>query len=42
MNKISYDEMKSIRLNSIPAKRFGNIHEFGDLCAYLCSEQASL
>ena len=41
MNKISYDEMKSIRLNSIPAKRFGNIHEFGDLCAYLCSEQAS-
>ena len=41
MNKISYDEMKSIRLASIPAKRFGNINEFGDLCAYLCSEQAS-
>ena len=26
--------------NSIPAKRFGTPHEFGETCAYLCSIQA--
>lgn len=25
----------------IPAKRFGQPHEFGELCAFICSEQAS-
>lgn len=29
------------RQASIPAKRFGDPEEFGALCAYLCSEQAS-
>ena len=27
--------------NAIPAKRFGNEIEFGQYCAYLCSQQAS-
>jgi 3-oxoacyl-[acyl-carrier protein] reductase len=35
------DEIAQQRLNSIPAGRFGNPLEFGQLCAYLCSEQAS-
>ena len=28
------------RRNSIPAKRFGSIDEFGAICAFLCSQQA--
>jgi len=27
--------------NQIPAGRFGNPSEFGELCAYICSAQAS-
>jgi 3-oxoacyl-[acyl-carrier protein] reductase len=33
-------EMARVREESIPAKRFGTIEEFGDACAYLCSAQA--
>jgi 3-oxoacyl-[acyl-carrier protein] reductase len=31
---------KNIEL-TIAAKRFGTTEEFGDICAYLCSKQAS-
>lgn len=34
------EEMGEILANTIPAKRFGNPHEFGELCAFLCSVQA--
>ena len=34
------DEMTAERRQRIPAGRFGNIEEFGDACAYLCSAQA--
>ena len=27
--------------STIAAKRFGKTEEFGDMCAYLCSQQAS-
>ena len=29
------------RIATIPAGRFGNIEEFGAICAFLCSQQAS-
>ncbi len=35
------DEIAQQRLNTIPAGRFGNPLEFGQLCAYICSAQAS-
>ena len=34
------DEIASNVAASIPAKRFGQPHEFGELCAFLCSVQA--
>jgi 3-oxoacyl-[acyl-carrier protein] reductase len=37
----STDEIAAQRRQLIPAKRFGNALEFGQMCAYLCSEQAS-
>jgi len=37
----SADEIAAQRRQLIPAKRFGNALEFGQMCAYLCSEQAS-
>jgi 3-oxoacyl-[acyl-carrier protein] reductase len=37
----SENEMASERADSVPAKRFGNTHEFGEACAFLCSAQAS-
>jgi 3-oxoacyl-[acyl-carrier protein] reductase len=37
----SFDEMAQERLKTIPAGRFGIPEEFGQLCAYLCSAQAS-
>jgi 3-oxoacyl-[acyl-carrier protein] reductase len=37
---VSYDEAKTMRVNSIPARRFGETAEFGDACAFLCSAQA--
>ncbi|HEX9461876.1 MAG TPA: SDR family oxidoreductase [Alphaproteobacteria bacterium] len=35
------DEMRQERLKAIPAGRFGTPDEFGELCAYVCSAQAS-
>jgi 3-oxoacyl-[acyl-carrier protein] reductase len=37
----SVDEVAESRRMLIPAKRFGNSLEFGQMCAYLCSQQAS-
>jgi 3-oxoacyl-[acyl-carrier protein] reductase len=34
------DNARQRRLGQIPAARFGNPDEFGQLCAYLCSAQA--
>ncbi|MBT5298757.1 MAG: SDR family oxidoreductase [Rhodospirillaceae bacterium] len=39
-NGISYDEMAAKRAASNPAGRFGTSHEFGELCAFVCSAQA--
>ena len=38
---ITVDEAAEAALQAIPAKRFGNELEFGQYCAYLCSQQAS-
>ena len=40
MNSESENIVADRMANSIPAKRFGNPHEFGETCAYLCSIQA--
>jgi len=40
MRGISYDDLQSARRQSIPAKRFGNPEEFGQLCAFLASAHA--
>jgi 3-oxoacyl-[acyl-carrier protein] reductase len=37
---ISPDEMMQRRLEGIPAGRFGDLREFGDLIAFLCSDRA--
>lgn len=34
------DEIRRVRTEANPARRFGTIEEFGDACAYLCSAQA--
>ena len=39
-NGLSYDEMAAKRAASNPAGRFGTSHEFGELCAFVCSAQA--
>jgi 3-oxoacyl-[acyl-carrier protein] reductase len=33
-------ELRKVRTDANPAGRFGNIEEFGDACAFLCSAQA--
>ena len=38
---VSEDEAATRRMAGVPAGRFGNAHEFGQACAYLCSAQAS-
>lgn len=38
---ITVEEARKRIANTIAAKRFGKPNEFGDACAYLCSEQAS-
>jgi 3-oxoacyl-[acyl-carrier protein] reductase len=38
---IDYEEARARIVDTIAAKRFGKPDEFGDACAYLCSEQAS-
>ncbi len=35
-----FDEIHAARMKTVPAGRFGNASEFGDACAYLCSQQA--
>jgi 3-oxoacyl-[acyl-carrier protein] reductase len=37
----SKEEIAAESMASIPAKRFGNPEEFGELCAFICSAQAS-
>jgi 3-oxoacyl-[acyl-carrier protein] reductase len=37
---ISYQEARQRIVDTVAAKRFGRPDEFGDACAYLCSEQA--
>jgi 3-oxoacyl-[acyl-carrier protein] reductase len=37
---ISYEEAKAERIATIPAKRLGELDEFGAACAFLCSVQA--
>ncbi len=37
---VSDAEMAEIRTASVPAKRFGTAEEFGELAAFLCSQQA--
>lgn len=34
------DDIMQARLNTIPAKRYGQPHELGDACAFLCGAQA--
>lgn len=36
----TFEEVRDARFNSNPAGRFGDPAEFGDACAYLCSQQA--
>jgi len=38
---ITLEDARKRIANTIAAKRFGKPNEFGDACAYLCSEQAS-
>lgn len=38
---VSEEEAAKRRMAGVPAGRFGNAHEFGQACAYLCSAQAS-
>jgi len=35
------DELKEARKATIPAKRYGTLEEFGQICAFICSAQAS-
>jgi 3-oxoacyl-[acyl-carrier protein] reductase len=37
----AFDQVEQERLKTIPAGRFGTPEEFGQLCAYICSAQAS-
>lgn len=37
----SVDEIRALQAGQIPAKRFGTAAEFGAVCAFLCSQQAS-
>jgi 3-oxoacyl-[acyl-carrier protein] reductase len=41
MDNITYQEARARLADTIAAKRFGKPEEFGDACAFLCSEQAS-
>jgi 3-oxoacyl-[acyl-carrier protein] reductase len=41
LEKITYDEARAKIVDTVAAKRFGKLVEFGDACAFLCSEQAS-
>jgi len=41
MENISFEEARLKIAQTVAAKRFGKTEEFGDMCAYLCSQQAS-
>lgn len=41
IDNISFAEARAKLELTIAAKRFGKTEEFGDMCAYLCSQQAS-
>ena len=41
MDNISADAAKAKLTDTVAARRFGRPDEFGDMCAYLCSAQAS-
>jgi 3-oxoacyl-[acyl-carrier protein] reductase len=41
LEKITFDEARAKIVDTVAAKRFGKPVEFGDACAFLCSEQAS-
>ncbi len=40
LQNLTFDEVAEMRRSSIPAKRFGEAHEFGQACAFLCSAHA--
>ncbi len=37
----SLDEVADVRRKAIPAQRFGTPEEFGEFCAFMCSQQAA-
>ena len=37
----SVDEVADVRRKAIPAQRFGTPEEFGEFCAFMCSQQAA-
>lgn len=37
---IGFEEARRMRINTVPAKRFGTPDEFGATCAFLCSAQS--
>jgi 3-oxoacyl-[acyl-carrier protein] reductase len=37
---VSVDQIRQARMNTVPARRFGQAAEFGAACAFLCSAQA--
>jgi len=41
LDNVSVDAARQKLTDTIAAKRFGRPEEFADMCAYLCSEQAS-
>ena len=41
IENISFIQARAKLESTIAAKRFGKTEEFGDMCAYLCSQQAS-
>ena len=40
LSKVDPDTMRRDRMASVPAGRFGNADEFGQLCAFLASAHA--
>ncbi|MEY4218478.1 MAG: Bacilysin biosynthesis oxidoreductase YwfH, partial [Pseudomonadota bacterium] len=37
----SVAEIRALQQSQVPAGRYGTPQEFGSLCAYICSQQAS-
>ena len=38
--KISFEEARNLRKDTIPIGRYGTIEEFGNTCAFLCSQHS--